>query len=385
MISKNLAISLAALQLFAWLWSKCQEQQIEAGQRIYPKSATGPVIGDADDPAIWVNPQDPSQSLIIGTDKGSGKGGLFVWDLDGTQLQFLHLPERPNNVDVRAGMRLGGRSVDIAVTNLRHTRQLKVYSIDPHTRKLADITTPAGINTPELDVPYGLCLYRRPRDGAVFVIESAKIGPSSQSLHEYLLHDDGRGYVAATYIRAFGRGSIRDKVEGLVADDATGYLYAADEKVAVRMYEADPDRHDGRELASFAGPEDGFESDREGLALYTTGPTTGYLLVSNQRGKHTATVKVYRREGDPGDPRRHALVATLNTWDSYYTDGIDATSQPVPGRFPHGFLVKHDEKGNQFKIYDWDELQRAIDAAQRRGLLQSKNSQKKESGQTVDD
>lgn len=40
---------------------------------------------DSDDPAIWINADDPARSLIIGTDKGgdTGDGGLFVFDLDG--------------------------------------------------------------------------------------------------------------------------------------------------------------------------------------------------------------------------------------------------------------------------------------------------------------
>ncbi len=38
--------------------------------------------GDAaDDPAIWVNPQDPAKSAVIATDKNLG---LYVYDLDGT-------------------------------------------------------------------------------------------------------------------------------------------------------------------------------------------------------------------------------------------------------------------------------------------------------------
>ena len=40
-----------------------------------------PTWGDsADDPAIWVHPGDPAQSLVIGTGK---KSGLYVFDLDG--------------------------------------------------------------------------------------------------------------------------------------------------------------------------------------------------------------------------------------------------------------------------------------------------------------
>ena len=45
--------------------------------------ATEPVpsAGDAaDDPAIWIHPDDPARSLVIGTDK---KGGLEAYSLDG--------------------------------------------------------------------------------------------------------------------------------------------------------------------------------------------------------------------------------------------------------------------------------------------------------------
>jgi hypothetical protein len=47
---------------------------------------TVPPGGDADDPAIWVNPHDPAKSTIIGTDK---LGGLAVYNLAGNQIQYL--------------------------------------------------------------------------------------------------------------------------------------------------------------------------------------------------------------------------------------------------------------------------------------------------------
>ena len=59
---------------------------------------TVPHDGDAaDDPAVWVNPDDPSKSVIVGTDK---EGGLMVYDLAGRQLQYLPVGDM-NNVDVR--------------------------------------------------------------------------------------------------------------------------------------------------------------------------------------------------------------------------------------------------------------------------------------------
>jgi myo-inositol-hexaphosphate 3-phosphohydrolase len=63
--------------------------------------------GDAaDDPAIFVHPTDPAKSAIIATDK---KGGMLVYDLTGKLLQYL--PDgKMNNVDLRAGFKLGGKT-----------------------------------------------------------------------------------------------------------------------------------------------------------------------------------------------------------------------------------------------------------------------------------
>src|SRR5436309_3132530 len=43
----------------------------------------------ADDPAIWVNPADPSLSTVIGNDKGDA---LEVYDLAGNLLQRISEP-----------------------------------------------------------------------------------------------------------------------------------------------------------------------------------------------------------------------------------------------------------------------------------------------------
>ena len=53
---------------------------------VTPTAETEGTTGDADDPAIWVEPADPAQSLILGTDKTQG---LFVYGLDGAVRQFL--------------------------------------------------------------------------------------------------------------------------------------------------------------------------------------------------------------------------------------------------------------------------------------------------------
>ena len=52
-----------------------------------------PATPDADDPAIWVNPHNRKQSLIIGTAKDAG---ILVYDLSGTLVQAMFPPNAPH-------------------------------------------------------------------------------------------------------------------------------------------------------------------------------------------------------------------------------------------------------------------------------------------------
>lgn len=63
---------------------------------IQARGATAAVGQDADDPAVWVHPQDPSRSLIPGTDKAAApRGALYVFDLEGRVVQILADLDRP--------------------------------------------------------------------------------------------------------------------------------------------------------------------------------------------------------------------------------------------------------------------------------------------------
>src|SRR5690349_11799329 len=84
---------------------------------------------DADDPAIWVHPQDRRGSLVIGTKKNAG---LDVYDLAGRTLQSIPAsPGRFNNVDVLTGVRLDGKVRDLVVTTDRGLDKLRIFAIDP--------------------------------------------------------------------------------------------------------------------------------------------------------------------------------------------------------------------------------------------------------------
>ncbi|MCX6615441.1 MAG: phytase, partial [Acidobacteria bacterium] len=112
--------------------------------------ATAPVSDDPDDPAIWVNPSDPAQSLIIGTNKVEApKGALVVFGLDGKIRQTIANLDRPNNVDVEYGLMVGGKPTDIAVTTERLQHRLRIFKIPRDGGPLVDISSGGG--APVLD------------------------------------------------------------------------------------------------------------------------------------------------------------------------------------------------------------------------------------------
>ena len=106
-------------------------------RRSRPTAETEPVPpgGDADDPAIWLDPDDPAKSTIIGTDK---LGGIAVYDLAGDQIQYLADGDL-NNVDLRDGFPLGGESVTLVTAADATTNRLAIYRVDPATRELVDV------------------------------------------------------------------------------------------------------------------------------------------------------------------------------------------------------------------------------------------------------
>src|SRR5437867_11686899 len=101
------------------------------------QTAPVPHNGDAaDDPAVWIHPQDPALSLVLGTDK---RGGLHTYNMDGSAHELVSDGSRPNNVDVLYGFKLDGRTVDLAIATVRAGKKemgVRVWAVDAKTRSL---------------------------------------------------------------------------------------------------------------------------------------------------------------------------------------------------------------------------------------------------------
>jgi len=331
--------------------SKQGSKSSEAKESVAPSAASGagalemitatvetdpvPHGGDAaDDPAIWVNPNDPAKSTIIGTDK---QGGLAVYDLSGKQIQFL--PDgQMDNVDLRDGFKLGGQTVTIVTASNRKDNSIAIYKINPQTRMLENAEARKvkhGLSV------YGMCMYRS-KTGKIYYFGTSKSG----DVEQWELFESG-GKVDAKKVRNF---KLNSTVEGCVADDELGHFYVAEEATGIWKFGAEPDAGSNKTQIAKVGDGHLF-ADVEGLAIAYGKDGAGYLMVSSQ-GNHSYVV--YRREGNNEFVKKFRIGNGEGVDGCEETDGIDVTTANLGPAFPNGVFVVQDgfnDKGNQnFKL-----------------------------------
>lgn len=359
-------LALAAYQYFVSVRTTTTRLPAEtppaAASSVQAAFATATLPADPDDPAIWVHPADPSKSLIIGTVKvAAPKGAVAVFAIDGTIRQLIEGIDRPNNVDVEYGFPLGGQTVDIVVAAERLKRQLRIFKVDAAEGRLVDL---GGVpilqdQQGEAGAPMGIALYRRNRDAAFFAVIAPKEGPEQGYLWQYRLSDNGRGSIAATFVRRFGNFSAtrvrpENEIEAVVVDDALGYVYYSDEADGIHKWHADPDHPNAaRELAHFA--RTGFRGDREGLAVYARPDGTGYILATDQLAGNSE-YHVYAREGAPGNPHDHSREIAVFRGGADSTDGLDVSSAALGPRFPDGLMVAMNSSSRNFLVFNWRDV-----------------------------
>lgn len=301
---------------------------------VQPRVVSEAVRHDSDDPAIWINPQDPAASLVVGTDKDVD-GALYVFDLQGRIVpdKVVRGLSRPNNVDIAYGVMVGGERVDVAVVSERYAQRLRVYRL-PDMAPLDRGGIPVFEGERARDV-MGIALYTRESDGALFAIvsRSDEFAPTQGYLHQYRLVDDGTGTLRGLFTRAFGEWSGVKEIEAIAVDNERGHIYYSDENYAVRKYLADPMAEDADEQLAEFGHE-GFADDREGISFYKRADGTGYILVSDQQAN---TFNVYAREGTGTEVHQHPLLATVRLATDQ-SDGSELVNMELPG-FPGGLFV----------------------------------------------
>jgi len=314
-----------------------------------------PTDADADDPAIYVNPLNPEQSIVIGTIKNAG---LQVFNLDAEVIQEINPGGiRYNNVDVLYGFQLGGQTIDIAIASDRRNDLLAIFKIDANAvngQYLVDITSSSAsevfstnpVFAPEADEQshtYGLALYKSPVSGKSYVFTSRR---NTGDIAQLELVDDGAGGINYNLVRNFtvpasGNDDLSPQVEGIVVDQETGFLYLGQEDVGIWKYLAEPDGGTTGRLIDTVKDLGGkvLESDVEGLTIYYTDDGAGYLLASSQGNN---TFAVYSREGF-NDFLGTFTVGINGEIDGVQeSDGADISNIALGSKFPFGLLVVQD-------------------------------------------
>lgn len=343
--------SLWAIPFISVFFFSCSEKREDIPRGIpyatvNPRVITDTTKWDTDDPAIWINPDDPAKSLILGTDKNKD-GALYAFGLDGKIVKVCNGLERPNNVDVANGFPFNGETIGIAVVTERMKQRVRVFSL-PGLEPIDE----GNLTVFDGDIqraPMGVALYKRPKDNAFFVFVSGKSGPEDGYIGQYRLEDGGQGNVKLALVRQFGKFSGRKEIESIAVDSELGYVYYSDETAGVRKYHADPDATGANtELALFATK--GFAGDHEGISIYNTGNGKGYILVSDQQANR---FWIYSREGWRGNPNEHRLLKIIKV-AALESDGSDITSFSLPG-FPSGLFVAMSNR-KTFHYYDWKDI-----------------------------
>ena len=290
--------------------------------------------GDAaDDPAIWRHPTDPARSIVIGNDKG---GALEVYDLSGTRIQRL-TGGFYGNVDVRTRFVTGQGTIDIAVA---YRLGIRVYRIDRSTRRLSNMTDSTSGSIASPIGGEGICLYRSPVNGRVYVFVTARDGRVAQLA---LTDRDADGLVEGNVVRQWDVGT---EAESCVADDGLGRLYISEEDVAIWRYGAEPTASTatGSRVAVDRTISAGghIRPDAEGLTIVYQPGGTGYLIASSQAASDTLnSYLVYERQASNAFIREFRVVTGVVDGCGR-TDGIDALAASLGPRFPNGIFICQD-------------------------------------------
>jgi len=370
---------------------------LETPLTVDDEDGTTPLLGDSDDPAIWVNASNPNDSRVIVTLKD---GGAATFNLQG-ELQQTILPAdygdiRYNNVDLLYGVEVpafnptGSFTTDIAVMSDRANDTLAIFGIDAATGELYDLTAPTlsdpafsifGVDDGEATA-YGLATYLSPVTGKLYAFVTQASGNQVAQL-ELLpqVSPADASYIDARVVRIIDlpvpTGDVEDsQSEGLVVDQELGQLYVTlENEVGILRFDAEPNGGSNFSLVQ-AIDADFLEPDIEGLTIYYGAEGTGYLIASSQGNNSFA---VFSREGDNeylgsftvGDT---GLIDQVNE-----SDGLDVTNVALGSAFPNGLVVVQDgandpqnviEDGEQlennstnFKFVDWAVVANAFEVA----------------------
>ncbi|GGF74131.1 phytase [Wenyingzhuangia marina] len=293
----------------------------------------------ADDACVWINQKDVNASLIIGTNK---KQGLCTYNLQGELLNNDPVG-KVNNVDIRDHFYFKGDTISVVTASNRTNNTITVHQI--HADGTLENIAKDSIKS-NLKEVYGLCMYQN--SGNTYVFISGKDG----GVEKWQLIAQENGVVGVLISTIF----VGSQTEGMVADDELGFVYIAEEDVALWKYNAN-NLEETRTLVAKTSDVN-MKDDFEGVTLYKQENNTGFVILSSQGNNSYAMFDRVTNKYIKSFTLEDGGIDGTND-----TDGIDVTSGSFKD-FPKGFFIAQDgtnmdgsvKKNQNFKIVDFRDV-----------------------------
>lgn len=340
MISTKTNQILKGIILGAFLCFSCtQKKEV----KISPDVITEETINDTDDPAIWINKEDTSKSIVFGTDKETN-GAIYAFDLEGKILHDKTIKniKRPNNIDLAYGLQLNdSTTVDFITFTERERNQIRFFSV-PDMQPIDNGGFPVFVDeeNPEFRLPMGIAVYKSNITNDFYAIVGRKTGPKEGYLYQYQLKVE-ESIIKPILVRKFGKFSGKKEIEAIAVDSEKGFIYYADEMHGVRKYYAEPSKGD-EEISCFGG--DKFQRDIEGIAIANTDAENGVIIVSDQQ---RGTFNLFDRD-------TNAFIKAVNL-STFQTDGCEVVTTPLNAQFKSGLFVAMNDNRN-FYYFNLDKV-----------------------------
>ena len=309
--------------------------------------------GNADDPAIWLNKNDPNLSIIFGTDKYNG---IYSYNLKGETIGFSNAGSI-NNIDLRThndmtyifGTDSANNNINVWVYKNSYLHQKSMegdFSIDEEPHFFDKVNFLA----------YGVCggLINN-KEIIVFVTEAK--GPRVK----LWIFSNNNLEIMNTF-----NNSNASESEGCVFDDENNKLFISEEneRGVIRSYSLSKDLLLTNKI-NIDDRNGNVVGDPEGLALLKTTSNDGYLIASSQGN---STFNIYDRN------KPHKFIGSFKiTQDSFIdgvtdTDGLEIVNTYLNDDFPNGLLVVQDGKNTgentlpkeNFKLLSLSEIKKYL-------------------------
>jgi 3-phytase len=286
-----------------------------------PVAQVEPDDDAADDPAFWYNENDPSKTLVFGSNK---KAGIHSYNLQGEEIQFVPCG-KINNVDVRKGIRSKNDVIDVVAGSNRTDNSISLFVIGENGRIHGDQEFKIALGIFE---PYGFCLAKTPNN----------------ELHAFVNNKEGDIYQIGIQIEGnnltsgiIRRLKVDTQPEGMIVDDEAQVLYVGEEQKGIHYVSSKASASTRmKTLKQSTADNPAIHFDIEGLSLFEKSGKK-YLLASIQGSFSYAIFDLEKNK------YLTSFVIKSDVFDGVEeTDGLDILQKNLGGPFEEGILAVQD-------------------------------------------